>query len=207
MVSKKALLLEELRCQGIAEKVMRAVESVDRELFVSPDLVHLAYENIPLPIGSEQTISQPYTVAFMIQLLDIQPGDKILEVGAGSGYNAAVMSQLVGDKGEIFSLEIVEELVRQAKSNLKKAGIRSVQVIHANGYNGYVKEAPFDKIIVTAGAPEIPPPLVEQLKEGGIMVIPRTRFGSEVMMRVIKRKEKLEISEHGAFSFVPLKYK
>lgn len=204
-MAAKSSLFEELKKMWITDKVLAALKAVNRELFVSPAQAHLAYENIPLPIGSEQTISQPYTVAFMIQLLDIQPGDKILEVGAGSGYNAAVMSQLVGEKGMIHSLELIKELARQAQRNLKKAGVRNVKVIHANGYLGYVKEAPFDRIIVTAGASEMPQALIEQLKEKGILVIPLRRNGYEAMTKVVKKEGKLLVSEHGEFSFVPLK--
>ncbi len=205
-MATKSGLLAELRGMGIKEEVLSAIKAVNRELFVSPAQIHLAYENIPLPIGSEQTISQPYTVAFMLQLLEIQPGDKILEVGAGSGYNAAVMSQLTGEKGKIFSVELVEELAEQAKANLKKAGITNLKVIHGNGYLGYAKEAPFDKLIVTAGASETPPALIEQLKENGILVIPINRGWCQVMTKIVKKEGRLLVSEHGGFSFVPLKH-
>ncbi|MBI4981464.1 protein-L-isoaspartate(D-aspartate) O-methyltransferase [Candidatus Woesearchaeota archaeon] len=205
-MTAKSSLLEELKQMGINEKILSAIKSVNRELFISPAQAHLAYENIPLPIGSEQTISQPYTVAFMIQLLEIHPEDKILEVGAGSGYNAAVMSQLTGEKGKIISVELVAELAKQARDNLKKAGITNVKVIHGNGYLGYAKEAPFDKIIVTAGASETPPALIEQLKENGILVIPINRGWGQVMTKIMKKEGRLIASEHGEFSFVPLKH-
>lgn len=204
-MTTKSSLLEELKQMGITDKVLSAIKAVNRELFISPAQGYLAYENIPLPIGSEQTISQPYTVAFMIQLLEIQPGDKILEVGAGSGYNAAVMSQLVGEKGKIFSVELIEELANQAESNLKTAGVKNVKVIFGNGSLGYAPEAPFDKIIVTAGASETPPALLGQLKENGILVIPLNRGEYQIMTKIVKKKGSLAVSEHGGFSFVPLK--
>ncbi len=206
-MTTKSSLWEELKQMGIKDEVLSAIKSVNREWFVSSAQTHLAYENIPLPIGSEQTISQPYTVAFMLQLLEINKRDKILEVGAGSGYNAAVMSQLVGEKGRIISVELIRELAKQARSNLKKARIKNVKVIHGNGYLGYAKEAPFDKIIVTAGASETPSALIVQLKEPGILVIPLNRGWCQVMTKIVKREGKLVISEHGEFSFVPLKGK
>ncbi len=204
-MTTKSSLWEELKQMGIKDEVLSAIKSVNREWFVSPVQQHLAYENIPLPIGGEQTISQPYTVAFMLQLLEINKGDKILEVGAGSGYNAAVMSQLVGEKGKIFSIELIGELAKQARSNLKKAGIKNVKVIHGNGYLGYAQEAPFDRIIVTAGALEMPTALIEQLKEGGTLVIPLRQDGYEVMTKIVKKEGRLIATEHGEFSFVPLK--
>lgn len=207
MLATKSSLLKELKQMGITDKVLSAIKAVNREWFVSPAQQYLAYENIPLPIGSEQTISQPYTVAFMLQLLEIQPGDKIMEVGAGSGYNAAVMSQLTGEKGRIFSVELVEELAKQAKDNLKRAGVKNVKVIHGNGYLGYAKQAPYDKIVVTAGASETPSVLIGQLKENGILVIPLNRGWCQIMTKIVKKEGKLIVSEHGEFSFVPLKHK
>jgi len=203
MISKEELI-QELRSMGINDKVISAMEKTKRELFVPPEFQEISYDNIPLPIGYEQTISQPYTVAYMIQLLDIKQGNKILEIGSGSGYNAAVMSHLVGRKGKIISLEIIKERAEITRKNLKSAGIRNVKVIHTNGYYGYEKESPYDRIIVTAGSPEIPKHLMKQLKMNGVMVIPIRRGFGEVMFKIVK-KEKPIITECGDFAFVPLR--
>jgi len=157
---------------GIAElsdKVMAAMGAVPREAFVLPEYQHLAYRNAPLPIKAGQTISQPLIVALMTELLDPQPGDVILEVGTGSGYQAAVLAQLVK---HVYSVEIVEYLAQSAAEVLQQQGYNNVTVRAGDGYAGWPEHAPFDGIIVTAAAPELPPPLLQQLKPGGKLVIP-----------------------------------
>ena len=151
------------------ERVMAAMAAVPREQFVLPAYRHLAYQNPPLPIAAGQTISQPLIVALMTHLLDPQPGDVVLEVGTGSGYQAAVLAELVS---QVYSVEIVEELATEAAGVLARLGYDNVTVRAGDGYAGWPEHAPFDGIIVTAAAEEIPPPLLQQLKPGGKLVIP-----------------------------------
>ncbi len=150
-------------------RVLDAIANVPREAFVPRDEEPHAYANIPLPIGYGQTISQPFIVAVMTDLLQPSPDHVILEVGTGSGYQAAILGQLVK---QVYSLEIVEALAEQARARLAHLGYTNVEVRHADGYEGWPEHAPFDGIIVTAAAPLVPPPLVHQLKKGGRMVIP-----------------------------------
>lgn len=149
--------------------VMRAMRETPRHEFVPPDRTPAAYENRPLPIGFGQTISQPFIVALMTDLLAVSEDAKVLEVGAGSGYQAAVLSALVR---EIHAVEIIPELARDCRERMRRLGYRNVTIHEGDGYHGLEEEAPFDSIIVTAAAPTIPPPLVRQLKPGGRMVIP-----------------------------------
>jgi protein-L-isoaspartate(D-aspartate) O-methyltransferase len=155
--------------ERLSDKVMNAMGSVPREEFVLPEYRHLAYDNTPLPIEAGQTISQPLIVALMTELLDPQPGDVILEVGTGSGYQAAVLSGLVS---QVYGIEIVEELAAGAAEVLARLGYDNVTVTAGDGYQGWPEHAPFDGIIVTAAPDEIPPPLLQQLKPGGRLVIP-----------------------------------
>lgn len=149
--------------------VMKAIADVERHHFVPPRLRKDAYDNRPLPIGHGQTISQPYIVALMTDLLNVERDDVVLEVGTGSGYQAAVLAELVD---HVHTVEIIEPLAKQAKERLKRLGFDNVSVSHADGYHGLPDEAPFDAIIVTAAAGRIPPPLIRQLAPGGRMVIP-----------------------------------
>jgi len=160
-----------------------------------------------LPIGYEQTISQPTTVLIMTEALELKKGQKVLEVGAGSGYQAALIGNLVGAKGKVITTEIIPELAKFAKANLKKAKIKNAFVVEYDGSQGYGKEAPYDRIIVTAACPEIPKPLVDQLKEGGIIIAPVGSFLGQKMVKGTKRKGGLETYSLGDFVFVPLKGK
>lgn len=200
--SQKERLFRELKHEGIEPEIIEAMNGIDRSVFIPEPYKGDAYLNYPQPIGEGQTISQPYTVAYMIQLLTLEKGNKVLEIGAGSGYNAAIMAELIGKSGEIISLEIVPNLVERARHNLSKAGIENVEIVHGSGRDGYPDGAPYDRIIVTAGANEIPEPLLEQLDHEGIMVIPVSVNGYQVMTRVLKR-DPLEITRHGHFRFVP----
>lgn len=165
-------------------KVMAAVRSVNREQFVPEDIAIEAYENIPLPIGYEQTISQPYIVALMTDLLDTDKEQICLEVGTGSGYQAAVLSQLVE---KVYSIEIIAPLYRTASERLRRLQYNNVEVLLGNGYQGHVEAAPYDRIMVTAAAEEVPSALIEQLKLGGRMVIPvGLEYGSQVLYQIDK---------------------
>jgi protein-L-isoaspartate(D-aspartate) O-methyltransferase len=154
---------------ALSPAVRRALETVPRERFVPPQFVSHAYENRPLPIGHDQTISQPFIVALMTELLDPRPTDVMLEVGTGSGYQAAVLAACVR---KVYSIEIVAPLAQQARAALDAAGVRNVETRVGDGYRGWPEAAPFDGIIVTAAPDHVPPALVEQLKPGGRLVIP-----------------------------------
>src|SRR6266436_901177 len=151
------------------ERVLTAMGKVPRHEFVPLELQPYAYANIPLPIGFEKTISQPFIVALMTDLLDLSENDTVLEIGTGLGYQAAILAQLAR---QVYSIEIIEELARQAKQRLRRQGCSNIEIKIANGYHGWSEHAPFDKVIVTAAPDLIPPPLIHQLKAGGKMVIP-----------------------------------
>jgi protein-L-isoaspartate(D-aspartate) O-methyltransferase len=154
---------------ALDERVMTAVGKVPRHEFVPVELQPYAYANIPLPIGFEKTISQPFIVALMTDLLDLSENDTVLEIGTGLGYQAAILAQLAR---QVYSIEIIEELARQAKQRLRRQGCSNIEIKIANGYHGWSEHAPFDKVIVTAAPDLIPPPLIHQLRAGGKMVIP-----------------------------------
>ena len=185
-------------------KVIKAFEVILREKFILPEFKKEAYYDGPLHIGYNQTISQPTTVLLMVEALELKKTDKVLEVGAGSGYGAAIMSRLAK---KIYTTEIIPELVKFAKSNLKKSKIKNVKVIEWDGSQGYEKEKPYDRIIITAGCPEIPKVLIEQLKEGGIIIAPVGGSFGQRMIKGIKKKGKLKETYLGDFMFVPLRGK
>ncbi len=197
-------LLKSMEARGISKRVVKAVSLVPREKFVLKKYIREAYADIPLPIHAEQTISQPTTVAIMTDALDVEEGNKVLEIGAGSGYQAAILSKLAG---KVFTIEIIKELADFAKDNLKAAAIKNVKVIHGDGSLGYKKEAPYDRIIVTAASPSIPEELFKQLKEGGVMIVPSGGLYTQSMLKVTKKKGKAVTQELGWFRFVPLKGK
>jgi protein-L-isoaspartate(D-aspartate) O-methyltransferase len=151
------------------QRVMTAMRKVPRHEFVPIELQPYAYANVPLPIGFEKTISQPFIVALMTDLLDIKADDSVLEIGTGLGYQTAILAQLAR---KVYSIEIIEELGQKAKQRLRRQGCSNVELKIANGYQGWPEHAPFDKVIVTAAPDLIPPPLIHQLKAGGKMVIP-----------------------------------
>ncbi len=170
MDAKERMIEYHLKGRDIYDgRVLRAMHSINRELFVPDDVKHLAYDDCALPIGGGQTISQPYIVAFMAQALQLKPADKLLEVGSGCGYNAAVLSRLVS---HVYSVEIIDWLAEKARRNLLKAGVHNVSVKHANGYKGWPEKGPFDKIMLTAAAREVPEVLKKQLKTGGKILAP-----------------------------------
>jgi protein-L-isoaspartate(D-aspartate) O-methyltransferase len=194
-------LVTEIRHKGISdENVLRAIGNVPRHLFLDSSFLKFAYEDKPFPIGSGQTISQPYTVAFQTALLQVKKRDKILEVGTGSGYQACVLIELGAN---VFSIERQKNLYTKTRQFLPTIGYQA-RMFFGDGYKGLPTFAPFDKIIVTAGAPYIPQPLIDQLKVGGILVIP---VGDDVqIMTTIIRESKNNFikEEHGSFRFVPL---
>ena len=161
---RAAMVQHQIYARGVRSKaVLDAFATVPREDFVPEELRQLAYADRPLPIGAGQTISQPYIVAFMVEALDLKKGAKVLEVGAGSGYAAAILAQIAG---EVYALERIESLAEQARRNLARAGITNVHIRHADGTRGWASEAPFDAILVSAGAPHVPEDLLQQLAIG-----------------------------------------
>ncbi|MCP1393142.1 MAG: protein-L-isoaspartate(D-aspartate) O-methyltransferase [Methanothrix harundinacea] len=188
---------------NVGDRVIEAMERVPRELFVPESIRSLAYEDHPLPIGEGQTISAPHMVAIMCDVLDLGEGMSALDVGAGSGYHAAVMAELVGPEGCVYSIERVPELVVFARRNLREAGIKNVTVVEGDGSRGLPEHAPYDRINVAATAPEVPEPLKEQLKVGGKLVVPVGSCYQELVL-VIRTEEGFELEHHGGVVFVPL---
>lgn len=184
-------------------RVMAAMAKVPRHRFVPAPFGPLSYVNRPLPIGHGQTISQPYIVALMTDLLDPKPGDAVLEIGTGSGYQAAVLAELVG---RVFSIEIIEPVGKNAAALLQQLGYRDIETRIGDGYNGWPERAPFDAIIVTAAAPRVPPALVAQLKPGGRMVIPVGGEGEVQFLQVMVKQADGSVSTQRSLPvrFVPL---
>jgi len=183
------------------QPTLAAMRRVERHLFVPPEHRKYAYEDTALPIGYGQTISQPFIVATMTELLNPKPGDRVLEIGTGSGYQAAVLSGMVK---EVYTIEIVKELGLRTKKLLEQLGYKNVSAIIGDGYKGLPAKAPFDGIIVTAAPEQIPPPLIEQLKEGGRMVIPvGAPAAVQTLMLLEKRKGKIVKKRITEVRFVP----
>jgi len=186
----------------VKESVIIAMSRVPRELFLPVALKSRAYNDTPLPIGQNQTISAPHMVAIMCDLLDLKPGMTVLEVGGGSGYHAAVMAAMIGPDGMVYSVERRPQLVAAAKRNLEKAGITNVTMIEADGSIGLAEHAPYDRISVAATAPRVPEPLKQQLKVGGKMVIPVGRDYQDLYL--VTRKNGFCVEEKMGVIFVPL---
>ena len=201
---ERAELVARLKVHGISEKVLRAMLNVPRHLFVPSVHRSSAYVDAPLNIGYGQTISAPHMVAIMCDLLDLQEGHKVLEVGTGSGYNAAVMAELIGNTGMVYSTERITELVRSSKNNLKAAGYSNVEVFLSDGSIGLPEHAPYDRICVTASAPSIPQPLVQQLRSGGKMVIPVGEMFQSLYLVTKEKDGTVVTKEWGGVVFVPL---
>ena len=195
-------LVEQLATKGISNlEVLKAMNKIPRHLFMDNAFIQFSYQDKAFPIGAGQTISQPYTVAFQTQLLQIKPYEKVLEVGTGSGYQAAVLSLL---DAEVFTIERQRELFLKTKKFLPELGYKCM-FVYGDGYKGMPKFAPFDKIIITCGAPFIPEDLVSQLKVGGRMVAPIGDGDIQVMHLIEKLSEtETRITTHGEFSFVPM---
>ena len=195
-------LVDEIRKKGILdENLLSAINAIPRHLFLDSGFLEYAYEDKPFPIGSGQTISQPYTVAFQTQLLEVKPGDKILEIGTGSGYQACVLAEL---GAKVFSIERQKKLFERTKQLLTLFPYK-INLSYGDGYKGLPEEAPFDGILITAAAPEIPDPLLQQLKIGGYLVIPVGKGDVQTMLRITKLMNgKLKKETFGKFRFVPL---
>ncbi len=201
-------LVERLSKWGYLTKpeLLKAFKKVPRHEFIPENIRGYAYADQPLSIGHGQTISAPSMIAIMMESLDLSPGQRVLEIGAGSGYNAALVAEVVGKKGEIVTIERIAELAGFAEANLKKTGYEWVRVVVGDGTCGYEKGAPWDRILVTACAPELPRPLIEQLKAGGKLGAPvGQHYMFQTWLVAEKRGEKeLKIQERGGCSFVPL---
>lgn len=200
--SRRRMVETQLKGRDITDpRVLAAMGKVPRHRFVPAYLAPLAYSDQPLPIGQGQTISQPYIVALMSQWAEVAPGDKVLEVGTGSGYQAAVLAELTD---RVFTVELLPALAEAAKVRLKELGYRQVQVKIGDGYQGWPEAAPFDAILVTATAPEVPPALAAQLKEGGRLVIPVGRGWVQQLIRFRKVAGELREEARLPVQFVPL---
>ncbi|MEY4923298.1 MAG: protein-L-isoaspartate O-methyltransferase [Pseudomonadota bacterium] len=202
MVNKRMqTLLMQLRQQGIQdERLLQSINAVPREYFIDEALSHKAYENTALPIGSGQTISQPYMVARMTELLQLTPTSRVLEIGTGSGYQTAILAHLVG---HVCSVERIKGLQWQAKRRLKQLDLHNVSTRHGDGWLGWASRGPFDAIIVTAAPSEIPNALLEQLDEGGIMVLP-VGEKAQTLQCVQRRNNEFKIETVETVRFVPL---
>ena len=195
-------LVEQLRNKGINdEEVLSAIGSVPRHLFMDSGFESHAYQDKAFPIAAEQTISQPYTVAFQSQLLQVQKGQRVLEIGTGSGYQTAVLTLLGAD---VYSIERQHKLYRHCMRQLPKLGYRSKKLVFGDGYKGLPEFAPFDRILVTAGAKEVPKALLNQLVIGGRMVIPVGTETQEMILMVRTSAKEFEKQKHGTFRFVPM---
>lgn len=201
--ARQAMVARQLQRRDITDpRVLIAMGTVPRHRFVPEALASQAYGDYPLPIGEGQTISQPYIVALMTQWAEVRPGDRVLEVGTGSGYQAAVLAELTD---QVWSIELLPELARQAAARLQELGYGRVRVRSGDGYRGWPEAAPFDAILVTAAAPQVPPALTDQLKEGGRLVIPLgPPGGAQTLSRYRRVKGKLVEEASLAVRFVPL---
>ena len=199
---REAMVEHQIRDRGIRdERVLAAMREVPRHLFVPKGHERAAYEDRPLPIGEGQTISQPYIVAVMTEQLGLAPQDRVLEIGSGSGYQAALLAGLAGT---VISIERLEGVAEQARENLARAGVTGVRIVVGDGTEGYPPEAPYDAIIVTAASPGVPEPLIEQLAEGGRLIAPIGPRDCQDLVKLVKREGKVETIPLGGVCFVPL---
>ena len=201
--ARQRMVEQDIRGRGIRDAAaLGAMSRIPRHLFVPEDVRSRAYGDHPLPIGDGQTISQPYVVALMTEALKLRPGERVLEIGTGSGYQAAVLAEIVK---EVYTIEIRRFLADRAGKTLKDLGYKNVNVKCADGYYGWEEHAPFDAIIITASANHIPPPLIKQLKEGGRLILPlgRTVY-YQVLTLATKKKDGLDVVQLGDVAFVPM---
>ncbi len=202
-LARQAMVDEQIRARDVRDpRVLQAMQTVPRHAFVPESLVDQAYADHPLPIGHGQTISQPYIVAVMTELAQIQPGDRVLEIGAGSGYQAAILAMMTD---QVYTIEIIPALAESADERLKRLGYTNVTLKNDDGYNGWQEHAPFDAILVTAAPDHVPPPLIGQLKDGGRIVVPvGPPGGYQTLWRVIKRGGQVVSENIMGVLFVPL---
>lgn len=202
MVTKQDMIERQLKGRGISDpRVLEAMQEVDRSLFVPEDEQDKAYEDRPLPIGKNQTISQPYIVAYMAEQLQLEKDEMVLEVGTGCGYNAAVISRLVS---HVYSVEIIEWLAKLAEENLAKTDYQNITTKHGDGYSGWEEYAPFDAILLTAAPSSIPTPLTDQLKMGGRILAPVGRMNQQLIMMYKKAEDEFEKKTLLPVRFVPM---
>jgi len=198
---REKMVAAQIKARGVRDpRVLKAMRKVERHRFVPPELQKTAYQDHPLPIGEGQTISQPYIVAFMTELLEVGGEDRVLEIGTGSGYQAAVLAELVK---EVYTIEIVPSLASSAKQRLRELGHRNIQVKAGDGYLGWPEAAPFDAIMITAAPYHIPQPLLDQLKEGGRMVVP-VGVGTQMLKKIVKKGGKIVSQDVAPVLFVPM---
>jgi len=188
-----------------SDRELKAFKDIDRSQFIPKEVKDMAYQDSPLPLLRGKTISQPTTVMIMTAALELEPGMKVFEVGTGSGYQAAIIANIVGKKGKVVTTEVIPELVHFAKANLKKANINNIKILEADGSQGYKKGSPYDRIILTCASKEFPQPLIDQLKVGGMIVGPVGSVDEQEMVKGIKQKEgKLQMEFLGQFLFTPM---
>lgn len=197
-------MYEHLKYYGVSERVINAMNMVDRKFFVPEEFAESAYLDVPLPIGHGQTISAPHMVGIMCQELELLEGQKVLEIGTGSGYNAAVLSVLVGPLGRVYTVEIVPELAQKAAERFKLLRIENVYVFLRDGKEGLPEFAPYDRIVATCYAKKIPPPLIDQLSEGGILLIPVGNEYAQTLKKVVKVSANIEEFSVTSVRFVPM---
>ena len=202
-IKRMKMVESQIEARGIKNKlVLEAMKNVPRHKFVPDEYIDQAYDDHPLPIGKGQTISQPYIVALMTDLAMIGPESKVLEIGTGSGYQVAILAQIAK---KVYSVEIIKSLGEQARKRLKELGYKNVEVKIANGYFGWEENAPYDAIIVTAAPDHIPQPLIQQLKDGGVLVIPVGPPGAyQTLWQITKKGDQFISNNMGGVSFVPL---
>lgn len=200
-IMREKMVETQIKARGIKDpRVLSAMLKVERHRFVLEEYLNAAYSDQPLPIGEGQTISQPYIVALMTELLELKGEEKVLEIGTGSGYQAAILAELAK---EVYSIEIIEPLASSAEKRLRQLGYQNINVKVGDGYLGWPEVAPFDAIIVTAAPDHIPKPLLEQLKEGGRMVVPVGTYTQE-LKKIVKRSGKIETADVIPVVFVPM---
>ena len=205
-MSTKLQLLQFWKTKKIVrdQRLLDAFFSIPRESFLPDKFKGEAYHDHPLPTLRKQSISQPTTIMLMLQALNLNEGHKVFEIGAGVGYQAALIAKVIGSEGKLISAEVIPELVTEARDNLNGLGLSNAKIIEADGGDGYIEGAPFDRVVITAACPMIPQPLIDQLKEGGVVIAPVGYFDDQTMVKGTKRGKGLDLEFLGRFKFVPL---
>jgi protein-L-isoaspartate(D-aspartate) O-methyltransferase len=201
--ARRTMIERDIAMRGIKDqRLLQVMGTLPRHLFVPQEMRSFAYQDRPLPIGAGQTISQPYIVAFMTELLELEGRERVLEIGTGSGYQTAVLAALAE---QVFSIEILPDLSARAERILKELGIQNIKLNVGNGFHGWAEEAPFDAIMITAAAPKIPAPLWNQLSDGGVLIMPLGKAGhTQQLIRARKIGGRQVVEEHSAVIFVPM---